>query len=1028
MSSQTSFLFGKFSAAALAACPAGGCVISTGNGDWVPYAGNSSTYPGGQIGMFLAATQPGASNPIQVSGFIDPSIFNLGAGTAGTIGPGVVPSRGATPAIGTCDANGSIIISPSYAGTGAILPNQGAGGGGGSTIAAPFTMPAVGSTVGVSVASGTPFAKGYAVTLTIAGVSTFMQLTTDPAGNAFTLLNSGGPNNLTPGLTVAAGTSITVASTNAPLAAVAPSAGQSLMLGLNGLYNPVGQRECVNARRFGLVGDGVTDNSPFLQASVNYMALHGGVLYVPPGIAGNRYLMLSTVTIDLTASTFSGFIMKGDYGTNPQGCASFQWNGPLGAVLGGNGGAGECMFLLKGGTNFKCEDLDFYAGYKASTTWQIYSANGVSNIGCHWTRCGFVGCQNFDYWLPAHTYALNDIIVGPSNDSWVTSGNASNNGYAYQCTTAAGVPTSATPGVVFTKTLNVGSNITDSVGNVWTQIGRSGAGFICGMEQTEGGGFEVSEVRWTECYFIGAQFRANDVSDSGLRILGSSNTKNFAVDHCSTNTCGRGIDAEVDGAMLIEFCIFANSGETDVYQGSGGTLTMIGCESEGSARLLEGGGTATITGTSFSGTAGDPTLTFPRYSGPRQYPSGHFPCIVYSGQLALIANQFDYASGVSAEPIEIMMFGSLIGSAIGQSGLTSVGNYYINTTQLGAIDPNGGTICRTTGNSSQAYAAGSVSVASLNDCGNTGLLGSGGQPCKFQNILGGNFAYTNEQWPQNTSRNEISSAAIPGYAKSTGSCQKVTVTWQDPAFLAAATSGTVRLGAPLAGMRIKQVVADVTIAFQGVAGATTEVGKISPLNTGTATSNAYLLAADITTTARSLNMGAVRAAAATPQAVTVSGTPAIASIFELSISLTGGRGTATFSWKLNDVPQGTLTTAASVALGSTGVTANFPVGTYTNTDQYITSTSLSPYGILDSDQGASLARATAVCGGDLVWGPPLTGSFSNNNAAQFNMTATFRGGGNLGTGAATHFTSGSVDFYIFFERASFYLGGQTVIG
>jgi len=78
----------------------------------------------------------------------------------------------------------------------------------------------------------------------------------------------------------------------------------------------------------------------------------------------------------------------------------------------------------------------------------------------------------------------------------------------------------------------------------------------------------------------------------------------------------------------------------------------------------------------------------------------------------------------------------------------------------------------------------------------------------------------------------------------------------------------------------------------------------------------------------------------TPPAVSISGTAPFTNVdkIEIDITLGGARGTALFQWKLNGVVQATgVVTAATNVLGTTGLTANFPVGTY-NADNVYTKT------------------------------------------------------------------------------------------
>lgn len=66
-----------------------------------------------------------------------------------------------------------------------------------------------------------------------------------------------------------------------------------------------------------------------------------------------------------------------------------------------------------------------------------------------------------------------------------------------------------------------------------------------------------------------------------------------------------------------------------------------------------------------------------------------------------------------------------------------------------------------------------------------------------------------------------------------------------------------------------------------------------------------------------------------PSASTASGASAGTAMVEIDIEVPGILGTAQFQWLLNGVFQASgLVTAAHVALGTTGLTANFPAGTY----------------------------------------------------------------------------------------------------
>jgi hypothetical protein len=72
-----------------------------------------------------------------------------------------------------------------------------------------------------------------------------------------------------------------------------------------------------------------------------------------------------------------------------------------------------------------------------------------------------------------------------------------------------------------------------------------------------------------------------------------------------------------------------------------------------------------------------------------------------------------------------------------------------------------------------------------------------------------------------------------------------------------------------------------------------------------------------------------------PPAVTLTGTLTGSHAIRIEITTGGARGTAIFRFSVNSGAfTSGVTTAATVALGATGVTANFPVGTYTDNNVY----------------------------------------------------------------------------------------------
>lgn len=81
------------------------------------------------------------------------------------------------------------------------------------------------------------------------------------------------------------------------------------------------------------------------------------------------------------------------------------------------------------------------------------------------------------------------------------------------------------------------------------------------------------------------------------------------------------------------------------------------------------------------------------------------------------------------------------------------------------------------------------------------------------------------------------------------------------------------------------------------------------------------------------------AAGTSPPAVTLTGVGNDRYQFVIAITTGGALGTAVFEWSSNGGATYTtsVATAATVTLGSTGVTANFPSGTYSTNNVYTSS-------------------------------------------------------------------------------------------
>jgi lysophospholipase L1-like esterase len=105
-------------------------------------------------------------------------------------------------------------------------------------------------------------------------------------------------------------------------------------------------------------------------------------------------------------------------------------------------------------------------------------------------------------------------------------------------------------------------------------------------------------------------------------------------------------------------------------------------------------------------------------------------------------------------------------------------------------------------------------------------------------------------------------------------------------------------------------------------------------------------------------MGTVVATGTTPPTVTLTGSPVGAPLIEADIQSAGALGTAKFQWKLNGViQQAGLVTAATVLLGTTGLTVNFAAGTYAADNVYKSTPTVSAWAD-QSGRGNNAAQAT----------------------------------------------------------------------
>lgn len=177
---------------------------------------------------------------------------------------------------------------------------------------------------------------------------------------------------------------------------------------------------------------------------------------------------------------------------------------------------------------------------------------------------------------------------------------------------------------------------------------------------------------------------------------------------------------------------------------------------------------------------------------------------------------------------------------------------------------------------------------------------------------------------------------------------------------------------------------------------TDTISNFTPLNRNSGTDNQVTgtIITDFTPYAGmimriALTSLATRSSGTSPPNATFSGTPLVAcEPIQISITKGGSLGTAEFAWFLNGVLQQTgIVTAASVTLGTTGITANFVVGTY-NTNNVYTASSAA-YAWIDTpsgsiNPGSSPIGSTANITPTMALGKP----YGPGNALQFVSAST----------------------------------------
>jgi len=123
-------------------------------------------------------------------------------------------------------------------------------------------------------------------------------------------------------------------------------------------------------------------------------------------------------------------------------------------------------------------------------------------------------------------------------------------------------------------------------------VGANSAGVQLGASTTQ-----VSEVSFVRCHF-----QANPgVMTFGI-LTATANVKNFNLDSCSWVgmqygfSFGSVLYGGASGVAVCKFCVGAGNTGADFYVATGGSLTIIGAEFEGSTRFIESSGAAASPG------------------------------------------------------------------------------------------------------------------------------------------------------------------------------------------------------------------------------------------------------------------------------------------------------------------------------------------------------------------------------------------------------------------------------------------------
>lgn len=354
-------------------------------------------------------------------------------------------------------------------------------------------------------------------------------------------------------------------------------------------------------------------------------------------------------------------------------------------------------------------------------------------------------------------------------------------------------------------------------------IFNNAAGTNSAMLQIGDNNNQVSEVRITNCLFQ----CSSGQSTYGI-LTATANVKNFKIDGCIFNGMQYGISygsslyGSASGVMTVNYCVAAGITVSDFYvQGGGGSLTIVGHESEGGVRFITSQGV--VAGPTHITCIGCQIQAF-------TCPPDDFLIYNTYSKFTLIGNHFENVRVPGTSLPKIWAGNTYSGTAAGS--VSSFGNWYGNATQRAPIyesasnwllDPQ-----------DAPYNAWKAHVLSQGDAGGTVAA-----PSKLDDVSGdlhlSNVGASSYQLSSDAVLNES------GYLSR--SVYKVTIPYT--AWKAAATTQGLQIGTlpGSSNCRVVGVWASTTQAYAGLAGTIT-------LSVGTTSGGTdFLLAKDVKTAA-----------------------------------------------------------------------------------------------------------------------------------------------------------------------------------